>query len=104
VSGTVSVHIQAGKKLEHAGIKVELIGQIGKVGGVVRVTLMPGTAELFYDRSNPYEFTSMVIDLESPGEMVSSKSYPFAFKNSDKQFESYTGINVKLRCVLLRVS
>lgn len=29
VSGIVAVNVNAGKKLEHAGIKVELIGQIG---------------------------------------------------------------------------
>jgi hypothetical protein len=52
---------------------------------------------LFYDRSNPYEFTSVVRDLEQAGEMTQTKSYPFEFKNVEKQYESYAGINVKLR-------
>lgn len=54
-------------------------------------------AENYFDRSNPYEFLSLVRELESPGEMNESKSYPFEFVNVDKEFETYTGINVKLR-------
>jgi vacuolar protein sorting-associated protein 26 len=32
VSGVVVVNVNPGKKLEHVGIKVELVGQIGKWG------------------------------------------------------------------------
>jgi len=87
VRGTVSIKLTSGKKLDHAGIKVELVGQI----------------ELFYDRSNPYEFSTMVRDLEPAGDLVESKTYAFDFATFEKQYESYAGINVKLR-YFVRVS
>ncbi|KAJ1963904.1 Vacuolar protein sorting-associated protein 26, partial [Dimargaris xerosporica] len=75
------VRVKDGKKLEHNGIKVEFIGAI----------------EMFYDRGNRYEFTSLAQELAVPGEMRQNTSYDFEFKNVEKQFESYHGINVKLR-------
>ena len=44
VCGTVDIEVTGGKKLEHTGIKIELIGHI----------------ELLYDRANQFEFTSLV--------------------------------------------
>ena len=41
-----------------------------------------------------------VRDLDAPGELVQTKTYPFDFSNVDKQYESYNGINVKLRYFL----
>lgn len=81
VTGTVHIKLPKGKKLEHMGIKVELIGQI----------------ELLYDRGNPYDFTSLTRDLEAPGELSEGKSYSFDFANVEKQYETYTGANVRLR-------
>lgn len=56
-------------------------------------------AELFYDRGNHYEFLSLVQELVTPGEMRSAQAFDFEFKNVEKQYESYHGINVKLRLV-----
>jgi vacuolar protein sorting-associated protein 26 len=81
ITGTVEVDVSGNKKLEHMGVKVELIGLI----------------ELLQDRSNTYEFTSLVRELEAPGELQGSKAYPFEFTGVDKQYESYDGINVRLR-------
>ena len=53
--------------------------------------------ELFYDRGNHYEFLSLVQELAAPGELRSVQSFDFEFKNVEKQYESYAGINVKLR-------
>ena len=53
-----------------------------------------------YDRGNPYEFTSLVRELEPPGELTESKTYPFEFGNVEKQYETYTGNNVRLRYFL----
>jgi len=80
VAGTVHVKLK-GKKVDHLGMKIELIGHI----------------ELLYDRGNPYEFTSLVKELEGPGELIESKSYPFEFTNVEKQYETYNGNNVRLR-------
>ena len=81
VSGTCKVVVPPGKKLEHLGIKIEMIGQI----------------ELFYDRGNHYEFTSLVRELSALGALDRSVDYPFDFSSVDKQYESYNGLNVRLR-------
>lgn len=88
VSGKIQVNLKnPGKKLEHSGIKVEFLGQI----------------ELFYDRGNHHEFTSLVKELAPPGELVRSSTFEFDFKNVEKPHETYTGINVRLR-YLIRVT
>jgi len=81
ICGTIDLEVSGSRKLEHVGIKVELIGQI----------------EMLQDRSNTYEFTSLVRELEPPGEVQGSKAYPFEFTGVEKQYESYDGINVRLR-------
>lgn len=53
--------------------------------------------ELFYDRGNHHEFTSLVRDLARPGELTQSTSYDFEFVNVEKPYETYTGANVRLR-------
>lgn len=85
VSGRVNVTLRKpGSKLEHQGIKVELIGQI----------------ELFYDRGNHHEFISLVKELARPGDLLQHTSYPFEFAKVDKPYEVYTGANVRLRYFL----
>jgi len=82
VKGNVKIQLNPStKKIEHTGIKVELIGQI----------------ELFYDRGNHFEFTSLLKELLPRGEITEAKVFPFEFLNVEKQFESYNGINVRLR-------
>jgi len=55
--------------------------------------------ELFYDRGHHHEFLSLSQELAAPGEMRQAQTYEFNFKNVEKQYESYQGINVKLRRV-----
>lgn len=57
-------------------------------------------SELFYDRGHHHEFLSLSQELAAPGEMRQAQTFDFNFKNVEKQFESYQGINVKLRYVL----
>jgi vacuolar protein sorting-associated protein 26A/B len=92
VKGTVIVRPKDGKKLEHTGIKVNLIGSIGM--GLLLILVM---AEMYYDRGAHYEFVSLLQELAAPGEMRNNQSFEFEFKNVEKQYESYHGINVKLR-------
>lgn len=54
-------------------------------------------SELFYDRGNHHEFTSLVRDLARPGELTQSETYDFEFVNVEKPYETYTGANVRLR-------
>ncbi|KAF9369460.1 hypothetical protein CPC16_004496, partial [Podila verticillata] len=53
-------------------------------------------SQLFYDRGNHYEFRTIQQELAVPGELRSSTNFDFEFKNIEKQYESYHGINVKL--------
>ncbi|KAG6853958.1 hypothetical protein C0991_012104 [Blastosporella zonata] len=87
IGGTIAIRVRDGKKLTHEGIKVEFVGSI----------------ELFYDRGHHHEFLSLSQELAAPGEMRQASTFDFLFKNVEKQFESYQGINVKLR-YFLRVS
>ncbi|XP_052230298.1 vacuolar protein sorting-associated protein 26B-like isoform X1 [Dreissena polymorpha] len=85
VSGKVHVNLKkAGTKMEHQGIKIEFIGQI----------------ELYYDRGNHHEFSSLVKELARPGEMTQNTSFNFEFQQVEKPYESYTGANVRLRYFL----
>ncbi|KAJ3020757.1 UNVERIFIED_CONTAM: Vacuolar protein sorting-associated protein 26B [Siphonaria sp. JEL0065] len=81
VGGKVLVRVKDAKKMDHQGIKIEFVGSI----------------ELFNDKGAHTEFVSLSQELAAPGELRSSATYDFEFKNVEKQFESYYGINVKLR-------
>merc|ERR1712194_694516 len=71
--------MKKGKKIEHVGIRVQLIGQI-EGGG-----------------QEPFEFTNLVSELAPPGVLKDSETFPFNFLNVEKAHESYNGINVRLR-------
>jgi len=81
VKGQVVIRTKDGKAVKHDGIKAEFVGSI----------------DLFYDRGNHYEFLSMASELASAGELRGAQTFDFEFKNVEKQYESYNGINVKLR-------
>eukprot|EP00963_Diacronema_lutheri_P001374 scaffold86_cov338-Pavlova_lutheri.AAC.37 len=87
LSGQIKVIPLPGKKVDHAGIKVELIGQI----------------DLQHDRGGSYDFLSLVREVEPAGEMYTTKAMPFEFNAVEMQYESYAGIHVHLR-YLLRVT
>ena len=53
--------------------------------------------ELFYDRGNHYQFMSLQKELQPSGELIESKQFQFEFLDIEKPFESYRGINVRLR-------
>ncbi|KAK9149986.1 hypothetical protein Syun_008295 [Stephania yunnanensis] len=84
IAGEVSIEPLQGKKLEHTGVKIELLGQI----------------EMYFDRGNFYDFTSLVRELDVPGDLYEKKTYPFEFSTVEMPYESYNGINVRLRYVL----
>eukprot|EP01083_Nonionella_stella_P259604 886182_1 len=83
VGGRVDIIMPANtKKIEHNGIKAELIGQI----------------ELAYDRGNHYIFFSSQKELCGPGILSQDTSYKFEFSgdsDNDKKYEGYDGINVR---------
>ncbi|CAF0813793.1 unnamed protein product [Rotaria sordida] len=84
VSGTVQVKLKKNSKVEHQGIRLEFIGQI----------------EMLNDRSTIHEFINLSKLLGFPGELTDSSSIDFNFGNVEKPYESYNGINIKLRYFL----
>lgn len=52
---------------------------------------------MFYERGNNYEFLSLSKELATPGELAEKKEFQFDFTDAEKQYESYNGINVRLR-------
>jgi len=80
IAGSLEVKLSS-KKLEHLGIKIELIGRV----------------EYLFDRANPFEFISAVKELEPAGELTADKKYRFEFPNTNKKYESYQGFNVAVR-------
>lgn len=84
VKGAVTIRPKDGKRLEHTGIKVQFVG----------------TIEMFFDRGTHHEFLSLQTELAAPGELQHPVTLPFTFKNVEKPYESYHGINVKLRYFL----
>ncbi|KAF2907921.1 hypothetical protein DAI22_12g137000 [Oryza sativa Japonica Group] len=84
ISGEVSVVPVPGKRIEHLGVKIELLGQI----------------ELYLERGKFYDFTSLVRELDIPGEIYEKKTYPFEFSTVEMPYESYNGTNVRLRYIL----
>lgn len=55
---------------------------------------------MFYDRTASHEFLSLQTELAAPGELQHPHTFPFHFKNVEKPYESYSGINVRLRYFL----
>ncbi|KAK4384815.1 Vacuolar protein sorting-associated protein 26B [Sesamum angolense] len=64
ITGKISVEPISGKKVEHNGIKVELLGQI----------------EMYFDKGNFYDFTSLVRELDVPGEFMKGKHFHLNFQ------------------------
>ncbi|XP_010445889.1 PREDICTED: vacuolar protein sorting-associated protein 26A-like [Camelina sativa] len=84
IAGKIHIDPYQGKKVEHNGVKVELLGQI----------------EMYFDRGNFYDFTSLVRELDVPGEIYERKTYPFEFSSVEMPYETYNGVNVRLKYVL----
>ncbi|XP_042958263.1 vacuolar protein sorting-associated protein 26A-like isoform X3 [Carya illinoinensis] len=112
IIGEVLIEPTQGKKFEHNGVKIELLGQIVVlvIGGLSHYTwpdsilassvLFSSVAELYFDRGNFYDFTSLVRELDVPGELFERKTYQFEFSTVEMPHESYNGINVRLRYIL----
>ena len=89
VTGRLVINLKKGKKLEHQGIKVELIGRIGKF-----------YAEINYERVQTSDFLNLSRELEPAGIISDSVSIPFAFTRVEKQFETFIGRFCRLRYFL----
>jgi vacuolar protein sorting-associated protein 26 len=99
VKGAVTIRPKDGKRLEHTGIKVQFIGTIGESCALQFLVGIDANnlTEMFFDRGNHYEFLSLGQELAAPGDLQHPQAFDFNFKNVEKQYESYSGINVRLR-------
>lgn len=52
---------------------------------------------MLYDRENSQEFTNVVRYLDDPGTIAKERTYTFQFTNAEKTYDTYSGINVRLR-------
>jgi len=84
IKGVIKVSVKPGKKIEHKGIKVELLGQI----------------EVVYDRGNHHDFLSQTQEISQSGVLTGDQSFEFDFVSTEKANESYNGVNVRLRYFL----
>lgn len=82
VSGKLIINLKSAKKLEHTGIKIELVGCI----------------EHLQDKKNVSKFITLTRDLEPAGVITNEiTTLPFKFTNVEKQYESYIGNNMQVR-------
>ena len=81
VAGHVHLSPAPGKAIDHLGIKCEILGQ----------------CELYFDRGNAHEFVSLVREMKPPGELRGPLSIPFEFSRVELPYESYRGINARVR-------
>jgi len=84
IKGVIKTSVKQGKKIDHKGIKVELVGQI----------------EVVYDRGNHHDFLLLTQELSPAGILSGDASFDFDFVSTEKSHESYNGVNVRLRYFL----
>lgn len=102
VSGMVTLRVKEGKRVEHLGVKVAVIGSIdmiktnggGGTGGSGK-RMSTSSVSVSDARKMPVEqFICLSYDLCPPGEVQHAQSFPFMFKDLAKRYESYRGKNV----------
>jgi len=85
VRGSVTFVPKDGKRVDHMGIRVQLIGLI----------------ETPADHGDHFEFTSLLCSLSEPGFIQGTGvTLPFEFQRADLVNESYNGQNVRLRYLI----
>lgn len=87
ISGSATVTVKPGKRVEHLGVRVEVVGRV----------------ELPNDRTSNYDFFSISKDLEPPGLLMESKEFKWKFTSVDKSIETYWGNSARVR-YFVRVS
>lgn len=85
VRGSAILRTRDNKKVEHNGIRVQLLGVIE--------TRIDGNV-------NNDDFLSFAQELAAPGELRNTETFDFEFRNVEKLYESYRGLNVRLRYYL----
>ncbi|CCF55521.1 hypothetical protein KAFR_0A00830 [Kazachstania africana CBS 2517] len=94
ISGIVTLRVKEGKRLEHLGVKVSIIGSIdmAKTNGSTSGTKMSSSSDV--RKKAVDQFLCLSYDLCPAGELTHSQNFPFLFKDLAKRYESYRGKNV----------
>lgn len=105
LNGIVTLRVREGKRVEHLGVKISVVGSIDmqKMGG--SSSNGPSKASSASSNASNYsasdskkrqvdQFLYLSYDLCPAGELQHSQSYPFSFKDLAKMYESYRGKNV----------
>eukprot|EP00762_Andalucia_godoyi_P000991 ANDGO_03836.mRNA.1 Vacuolar protein sorting-associated protein 26 len=80
ISGKIAITLNS-KKIEHQGIRVEVVGQI----------------IVSSERTDRFDFANVVKELAEAGDLVAPVNYEFSFPNVEMPYESYSGINARVR-------
>ncbi|KAH3900578.1 retromer subunit PEP8 SCDLUD_003570 [Saccharomycodes ludwigii] len=101
VSGIVTLRVRSeGKKVEHMGVKISLIGCIDmrKNSEKRKSSESPlSSNDKAHDtKSGVDQFLCLTADLLPSGELVHSQNIKFSFKDVEKRYESYKGTNVEV--------
>ena len=86
IVGEVKLTVLGGKKVEHAGVRIEL----------------KGVVELAADKTT-HEFVSLVRELAAPGASQGMAALHFRFAQPELPHESYVGLNARVRYFLRAV-
>ena len=68
IKGKITIEMSKGKKIDHQGIKVELIGCV----------------ENMFDKSQSTNFIQLAQELEPPGYLSDTTSYNFSFNRVER--------------------
>ena len=86
VAGEVKLAVLGGKRVEHAGVRVEL----------------KGVVELAADKT-PHEFVALAKELAPPGASQGMAALRFSFSRAELPHDSYVGVNARVRYFLRAV-
>ena len=81
VAGTIRLIPLSLKKVDHLGVRVQLVGEV----------------VLKSDKHRPHEFLSVVRDVAPPGDLTAIETVRFEFEDVQMPYESYSGSQVTLR-------
>jgi len=82
VTGVATVNVKPGKKVDHGGIKVEMVGQVEPLNDKIAAA---------------WDFFTISKDLSPAGTIGETTNFNWKFGSVDKQNETYCGTNVRLR-------
>ncbi|CCC67471.1 hypothetical protein NCAS_0A09130 [Naumovozyma castellii] len=101
LSGVVTLRVKEGKRVDHLGVKIAVVGSIdmvkthgGSNGSVTGNKISPNASALDSRKKTVDQFLCMSYDLCPAEELQHTQSFTFNFKDVNKRYEAYRGKNV----------